>query len=198
MAGSPQQRVAPINAGLLQSLPPWKMDDHIVEYYSLRASSPGRSGGGAGKGSTSLEFEFRLQFPCGSPSTELSDFRQSARSGNERECKQTLKNTWNHVPRVMIMTSLVMSSPPINISHGLFWCRYSNSRGVVASSSSFFLPAARAPRRACSQAGNTTNVTVNCNIVAAFTRYSFITQTLFFILQLVNGNKRTDVKYSEV
>ena len=39
---------------------------------------------------TSLEFEFRLQFPCGSPSTELSDCRQSARSGNERECKQTL------------------------------------------------------------------------------------------------------------
>ena len=30
---------------------------------------------------TSLE----LQFPCGAPSTELSDFRQSARRGNERE-----------------------------------------------------------------------------------------------------------------
>ena len=39
------------------------------------------------------EFEFHLQFPCGSPSTELSDFHQSARSGNERECKQTLKIT---------------------------------------------------------------------------------------------------------
>ena len=26
---------------------------------------------------TSLEFEFHLQFPCGSPSTELSDFRKS-------------------------------------------------------------------------------------------------------------------------
>ena len=38
---------------------------------------------------TSLEF----QFPCGSPSTELSDLRQSTRSGKERECKQTLKNT---------------------------------------------------------------------------------------------------------
>ena len=33
---------------------------------------------------TSLGFEFRLQFPCGSPSTELSDFRQTTRSGNER------------------------------------------------------------------------------------------------------------------
>ena len=43
--------------------------------------------------STSLEFEFHLQFHCGSPSIELSDFRHSVRSGNERECKQTLKNT---------------------------------------------------------------------------------------------------------
>ena len=42
---------------------------------------------------TSLEFEFHLQFPCGSPWTELSDFCQSARSGNEHKCKQTLKNT---------------------------------------------------------------------------------------------------------
>ena len=39
----------------------------------------------------SMGFEF--QFPWGSPSTELSDFCQSARSRNERECKQTLKNT---------------------------------------------------------------------------------------------------------
>ena len=41
----------------------------------------------------SLEFEFHLQFPCGSLSTELSDFRQSTRSRNERKCKRTLKNT---------------------------------------------------------------------------------------------------------
>ena len=37
---------------------------------------------------TSLEFEFHLQFPCSSPSTELSDFRQSGWIGNECECKQ--------------------------------------------------------------------------------------------------------------
>ena len=30
---------------------------------------------------TSLEFEFHLQFPCGSPSTERSDSCQSVRSG---------------------------------------------------------------------------------------------------------------------
>ena len=40
---------------------------------------------------TSLEFEFRLQFPCGCPLTELSDSRQSAQSENGRECKQWLK-----------------------------------------------------------------------------------------------------------
>ena len=62
-------------------------------FSSLRVSSPGALAAGRKKGgelkTTSLEFEFRLQFPCGSPSTELPDFRQSARSGNERECKQT-------------------------------------------------------------------------------------------------------------
>ena len=35
------------------------------------------------------------------------------------------------------MTSLLMSPPPISISHRLFRCRYSNSRDVVASSPSF-------------------------------------------------------------
>ena len=64
-------------------------DQHCHVTCSLRASSPGRSGGGAGKGkracnfaTTSLEFKFHLQFPCDSLSTELSYFRQSARSGN--------------------------------------------------------------------------------------------------------------------
>ena len=42
---------------------------------------------------TSLEFEFHLQFPSGLPSAELSDFRQSARREKEHECKQTLKGT---------------------------------------------------------------------------------------------------------
>ena len=91
------------------------------EDLSLQSSSPGRSGGRAGKGERAykfLEFEFHLQFPCGSPSTELSDFHQSTRSRNERKCKQTLKNTWQRV-----MTSLLMSSLPIGTLHRLFWCR---------------------------------------------------------------------------
>ena len=37
-----------------------------------------------------------------------------------------LTSTEKHVPGVM--TSLLMSSPPISISHQLFRCRYSNSR----------------------------------------------------------------------
>ena len=56
---------------------------------SLPASSPGHSGGAAGEGRRACNF----QFPCGSPSTELSDSSQSARRGNERKFKQTLKNT---------------------------------------------------------------------------------------------------------
>ena len=77
---------------------------------------------------TSLGIEFCLQLPCSFPSTELSDLRQSARIGNEPECKQTLKNTRKHVP--MLTTLLLVSSPPISISHRLFRCRYSFSRDV--------------------------------------------------------------------
>ena len=64
--------------------------------------------------------------------------------------KQTLKNTWKHAQRVM--TSLLMSSPSISISHRLCQCRYSNSGDVAASSPSFSRPAAKAPRRVCSLA----------------------------------------------
>ena len=65
-------------------------------FRSLRASSPGALAAGLEKEgelvTASLEFEFHLQFRYGSPSTDLSDFRQSARSGHERKCKQILKN----------------------------------------------------------------------------------------------------------
>ena len=60
------------------------------------------------------------------------------------------KNIEKHVP--MVMTSLLMSSPPISISHRLCRCRYSISRNVVASSPSFSRPADRVARRAYSQA----------------------------------------------
>ena len=54
-----------------------------------------------------------------------------------------------YVPRVM--TSLLMSSLAISISHRLFRYRYSNSTDAVAGSPSFSRPFARASCRACSQ-----------------------------------------------
>ena len=67
---------------------------NILPILSPRASSPGRSSGGPEEegelATTSLEFELRLQFPR-PLSSQISD--KSARSGNEREYKQTLKTT---------------------------------------------------------------------------------------------------------
>ena len=60
----------------------------------------GCSGGRTGKGLNSTS-----NSPLTPLLTELSDFRQSAWSRNERKCKQTVKNSY--VPRVM--TSLLMS-----------------------------------------------------------------------------------------
>ena len=102
---------------------------------SMRASSPGHSGGWAGKGRRAGNYVSGIWIPPPFlPSTELSDFRQSLQRGSECGCKQTLKNMWKHAPRV---ETLVMSSPPINILHWLFQRRYSNSRDVVAISPSF-------------------------------------------------------------
>ena len=83
----------------------------------------------------SLKFEFHLQFPCCSPSTELSDFRQSARSGNEHECKQTLKNTLKiitnvisankHFESTLLQALLPFPAPPLEcpgeLARGIVW-----------------------------------------------------------------------------
>ena len=124
------------------------LDLNLVTF-SLRASSPGRAEKDGELATSSLKFEFHLQFSCGSPSTELSDSRQSARKP-KRARMQT--NIEKHVPRVM--TSILVSSLPITISHRLFWCTYSNSRDVAASSPSFSHPAARLSSRASSEAGS--------------------------------------------
>ena len=91
----------------------------------------------------SLEFEFPLQFPCGSPSTELSDFRQSAQSANERECKQTLKNTWQGWWR-----------------HYLCHLRQSAFHIVIASSPSCFPP--ERPRQAIADMASMFIISSSC------------------------------------
>ena len=70
----------------------------------------------------------------------------------DREFQQTLEITCQGND---VITNVISANKNFAFSHRLFWCRYSNSRDVVASSPStpsFSLPSARAPRRACSQA----------------------------------------------
>ena len=88
---------------------------------------------------TSLEFEFHFQLY--SPMalrqlSSLSDFRQTAQSGNNCKCIQTLKAS----AKGIVITSLLMSSLLISISHRLFRSRYSNSRDVVGSCSFLYPP----------------------------------------------------------
>ena len=96
-------------------------------------------------------------FGVGDHFGSCTDFCLSARgAGNERECKQTLKKT-------CVMMSLLMSSPPISISHVHFRFRYSNFRDVVASFPPFSRLAARTPRRACSQVSGVSLRYHNCD-----------------------------------
>lgn len=53
---------------------------------------------------------------------EAVRFRQSARSRNNRKCKQTLKKNM-----LRVVASFLMSSLSISILHQLIRCRYSNS-----------------------------------------------------------------------
>ena len=101
-----------------------KVNLRRCSFPSLRSSSPGRSVVESGKGRRSS-----LQLRLWNLNSPIS------------------ANIKIHVPRVM--TSSLMSSPPISISHRLLQCRYSNSRDVVASSrapASFSRLAASLPR----------------------------------------------------
>ena len=117
---------------------------------------PGCSGGGAVKGKRSCNYVCGIWIPPLIPSVaphwlicQISVNQREAERAQMYNCKQTLK-TWKLAPKVIM--SLVMSSPPIKILQWLFWCRYSNSGDVVASSPSFSRSTARALWRACSQA----------------------------------------------
>ena len=81
--------------------------------YDIVFACPHKRAGRENEGelaTTSLEFEFHLQFPCDSPSTELS-----ARSRNEHR---------KHVPRVI--TSSVFRIDFVDVFFDADFCRYSN------------------------------------------------------------------------
>ena len=92
---------------------------------SLRASSPERSCGGAEKRRASNYISW-IWIPFRRLSFQIS--------ANQREA-ETSANVWTNFEENVsrVMTSLLMSCPPISILHQLFWCTYSNSRDVVAS-----------------------------------------------------------------
>ena len=125
-------------------------------FCSVRASSPGRSGGGAGKARRARNYVFGIWIP---PPISLwlpvdwavrfppiSAKRQRARNGNERECKQYSKTSakGNDVIRNVISANQHFAS---KISMQIF-------KFQRRSCKLFFhcRPAARVLRRACSQA----------------------------------------------
>ena len=84
---------------------------------------------------TSLEYEFHLQFPVAPRrlSCQISDNQRKAeRSANVARIKTNIEK---HVPRVMTSFDIITNVISAN----------QNSRDVVASSSSFSRPAVRAP-----------------------------------------------------
>ena len=115
---------------------------------SLQASSLGCSAGGAGNERRACSYVSGIWIP---PLISLwLPINWTVRFPPIRAKQKWVQRSTNiekHVPRVL--TSLLMSSPPISILHQLFWRRYSNSRDVVASSPFLFCHAYRAPKRAC-------------------------------------------------
>ena len=88
-------------------------------------------------------------------------------------------------------TSLEYIISPISISHRLFRFRYSNSSNVVASSPYFSRPAARAPRRACSQASliSEENLAVFYLVFHQVSRFIHLTQ-MVVIYSLLTASLR--------
>ena len=124
------------------------LDLYLVTF-SLRASSPGR----AEKKKENLQLRlWNLNSIPNSPVTPRWLSCQISTNQREAETSANVNKHWK--TRAKGNDVNIMSSPPITISHRLFWCRYSNSRDVVASSPSFSHPAARLSRRASSDAGS--------------------------------------------
>ena len=102
---------------------------------SPQASSPGYFGGGAGKWTIACNYISGIWFLPPIPLWLPIDWAVRSLPISmkaETSVKYVNKHIEKHVPKVMM--SLLVSSPPISISHQLFQCGYSNSRDVVASS----------------------------------------------------------------
>ena len=106
------------------------------EDLSLRASSPGCSGGRAGKGRRACNYVSGLWIPPPIPLWLPVHWAVRFPPINAKQKRAP---------------SVLMSSLPISTLHRLFRCRYSTSRDVVVSSPS----SSRGPRRVCSQARKT-------------------------------------------
>ena len=95
---------------------------------------------------TSLEFEFHLYIPCGSPSTELSDCRQSARSGTSTN----VNNHWKiHTKDNDIISNVISANHYVALT---FLMQIFKFQRRSCKLSFLYSPTARASRRACSQA----------------------------------------------
>ena len=76
---------------------------------SLRASSPGALAAGQEK-EGELAAWIQPQISCGSPLTELWDFHQSARSRNERKCKQRFIEKHKPIKGDDIITNVISNN----------------------------------------------------------------------------------------
>ena len=94
---------------------------------------------------TSLEFEFHLQFPCGSPSTELLD------SANQREAetRANVNKHWKTRAKGNDITNVISANQSFASTLSMQIFKFQRRSCKLSFLSR---PAARAPRRACSQA----------------------------------------------
>ena len=98
---------------------------------------------------TSLKFDFHLQFPCGSLSTELSDFCQSERYGNK--LTNVNKHWKTHAKGNEIITTAISTNQ--HTASTFLMQILKNSRDFIASSPSFSRPAAETPGELSSRLG---------------------------------------------
>ena len=112
----------------------------------LQVSSPGHSGGGAGKLLLELLL-WNLNSTSNSPVAPRQISCQISANQRKAEMSWSVKKHWKtHTKGNDIITNVISTNQHFSL---LFRCRYSNSRDVVASSPSFSRSAARAPQRAC-------------------------------------------------